>query len=378
MPTSTSWRAPGRVNLIGDHTDYAEGLCCPWRSTASASSRAASSGGGHPGTLRGARRRGRDRARRRGRRTRRRAALGLVRRRHAPGAAGSRRSRPTGRAERVVDASPRDPGCRRARRSPSRSVWRSPMLAGVTATAREAARTPRSLPRSRATGVPGGLMDQLAALPRAAGTRSLLDCRHLHVDPIALPARARRARVALGHPADARRQRLRRTARSTDAAAAAPRPRPRSATPRSQQVRDDPRARHVVTENARVVEFAAALRRGDLDGARPLMLASHASLRDDFEVSTPELDTLVDAFIEPGALGARLTGAGFGGCVVALTTHTTPTTVMTGRRGLRSRSEHRRRARFSVRPPTAAGRLARPLLTSSRAAPPSSARTPRA
>ena len=50
----------------------------------------------------------------------------------------------------------------------------------------------------------------------------------------------------------------------------------------------------------------------------PLFAASHASLRDDFRVSTPELDALVDALVEAGALGARLTGAGFGGCVVAL------------------------------------------------------------
>ena len=106
---------------------------------------------------------------------------------------------------------------------------------------------------------------------------------------------------------------------STDAAAAAlGLPALRDAT--LAQVRDDPRARHVVTENARVVDFARALRRGDLAALGRLMLASHASLRDDFEVSTPELDALVDAFVEAGALGARLTGAGFGGCVVALTT----------------------------------------------------------
>jgi galactokinase len=85
-----------------------------------------------------------------------------------------------------------------------------------------------------------------------------------------------------------------------------------------QQVRDDPVARHVVTENARVLEFAAALRAGEVAALGPLMLASHASLRDDFAVSTSALDTLVDACMEHGALGARLTGAGFGGCVVAL------------------------------------------------------------
>ncbi len=84
------------------------------------------------------------------------------------------------------------------------------------------------------------------------------------------------------------------------------------------QVADDPRARHVVSENARVVSFVDALRAGDVDALGPLLLASHASLRDDFEVSTPELDLLVDLLVEHGAHGARLTGAGFGGCVVAL------------------------------------------------------------
>jgi galactokinase len=90
----------------------------------------------------------------------------------------------------------------------------------------------------------------------------------------------------------------------------------RDATP--VQVRDRARARHVVSENARVLETAAALPGGDLSVLGPLLLASHASLRDDFGVSTPELDVLVDLLVECGAAGARLTGAGFGGCVVAL------------------------------------------------------------
>jgi galactokinase len=79
------------------------------------------------------------------------------------------------------------------------------------------------------------------------------------------------------------------------------------------------RARHVVSENGRVRSFAAALRSGDLRGAGALMVESHASLRDDFDVSTRELDELVDQLLATdGVLGARLTGAGFGGCVVAL------------------------------------------------------------
>jgi len=79
-------------------------------------------------------------------------------------------------------------------------------------------------------------------------------------------------------------------------------------------------ARHVVTENERVRRFAAALTEGDLVGCGALMAASHESLRRDFQVSTPRLDSCVaELSATPGVHGARLTGAGFGGCVVALT-----------------------------------------------------------
>ena len=84
------------------------------------------------------------------------------------------------------------------------------------------------------------------------------------------------------------------------------------------QVRDIPRGRHAVTEMERVRAFARALRDGDLAALGPLMLASHASSRDDMEVSIPELDALVECLVDAGAFGARLTGAGFGGCVVAI------------------------------------------------------------
>lgn len=78
------------------------------------------------------------------------------------------------------------------------------------------------------------------------------------------------------------------------------------------------RVRHVVGENARVLAGVGALRSGDLRTFGRLMLESHRSLRDDYEVSTPELDRLVTQAMEQGALGARLTGAGFGGSIVAL------------------------------------------------------------
>jgi galactokinase len=78
------------------------------------------------------------------------------------------------------------------------------------------------------------------------------------------------------------------------------------------------RCRHVVTENARTLSAAEALRDGDLARFGVLMGASHASLRDDYEVSTPELDAMVEAAREHGAIGARMTGGGFGGCTVNL------------------------------------------------------------
>jgi galactokinase len=78
------------------------------------------------------------------------------------------------------------------------------------------------------------------------------------------------------------------------------------------------RARHVVSENARVLEAVEALKHNDFEAFGRLMYASHASLRDDYEVSTPELDTFVETAEQHDAKGARLTGAGFGGCAIAL------------------------------------------------------------
>jgi galactokinase len=80
------------------------------------------------------------------------------------------------------------------------------------------------------------------------------------------------------------------------------------------------RARHVTSECARVRDFADAFTSGDLREAGRLMTESHRSLARDYEVSTPALDNLVAALgNRPGVHGARVTGAGFGGCVVALT-----------------------------------------------------------
>jgi galactokinase len=81
----------------------------------------------------------------------------------------------------------------------------------------------------------------------------------------------------------------------------------------------DARVRHVVTENERVLAARDALRTGERPALRALFAASHRSLREDFEVSTPRLDILVEAAVAvDGVVGARMTGAGFGGCIVVL------------------------------------------------------------
>jgi galactokinase len=74
----------------------------------------------------------------------------------------------------------------------------------------------------------------------------------------------------------------------------------------------------VVTEIRRVEEAVALMRAGRLRDVGPLFTASHASLRDDFEITVPELDVAVDTALAAGALGARMTGGGFGGCIIAL------------------------------------------------------------
>jgi galactokinase len=78
------------------------------------------------------------------------------------------------------------------------------------------------------------------------------------------------------------------------------------------------RARHVITDDQRVHQAVTLLEAGDLAGLGPVLHASHASLRDDFEISWPQADVAVAAAEEAGALGARMVGGGFGGSVIAL------------------------------------------------------------
>jgi galactokinase len=178
-------------------------------------------------------------------------------------------------------------------------------------------------------GVPSGVMDQMVSMLGRAGHALFLDTRSLATEqvPLSLDAAAlsllvidTRAghRLVDGAYADRR-------AACEAAAAVLGVPALRDATPEQVEAAaaalGDPglrRARHVVTENARVLAAVALLRAGRLDRLGPLLAASHASLRDDYEVSSPELDTAVEAAVAAGAVGARMTGAGFGGSAIAL------------------------------------------------------------
>jgi galactokinase len=188
----------------------------------------------------------------------------------------------------------------------------------------------------RASGVPCGLMDQLASAVGLEGHALLMDFTSGSVEAIPLPSGVDVVVVHSGqHRALATSGYAERRA-ACERAAAIIGPLRDIAVIRAGAgagagagtdalgAIDDPvvrrRARHVITENARVGAFAEALAARDLAAAGQLMVESHASLRDDFEVSTPALDALVERLIAtPGVHGARLTGAGFGGCVVALT-----------------------------------------------------------
>ena len=182
-------------------------------------------------------------------------------------------------------------------------------------------------------GVNCGLMDQFASACSAAGAAMLLDCRSLDSRPVALPL-ATHALVAI-HTGSTRSlsesQYNARRAQCEAAAAALAKDDPairslRDVTPAmlpTVRARVDEetyrRCRHVVEENVRVQDSIAALAAGDLEAVGRLWAASHASLRDDFEVVSPELDALVEiATAVPGTVAARMTGAGFGGCTINL------------------------------------------------------------
>ncbi len=178
-------------------------------------------------------------------------------------------------------------------------------------------------------GMPCGVMDQLTSALGAAGRAMFLDTRSLEVELLPLDPHAAglrlltidtRVKHALTDGPYADRRRACETA-AADLGVRALRDVTTDGLDEALSRLDEERGRrvrHIVLENARVLDVAALLRRGDIAEIGPLLTASHASLRDDYEVSAPELDAAVDAALAGGALGARMTGAGFGGSAIAL------------------------------------------------------------
>jgi galactokinase len=184
-------------------------------------------------------------------------------------------------------------------------------------------------------GVQSGLMDQFAVACGQAGSALLLDCRSLDWRPVDLPL----DQLALVVCDSGQRRRLagseynvrRAQCDAAVAVLAGHDPAIRSLRDVTPDLLDEAteegwlepvvlkRATHVVGENQRVIETIAALEAGDVVGVGALFAASHASLRDLFEVSSPALDALVEIAVgTPGVVAARMTGAGFGGCTVNL------------------------------------------------------------
>jgi galactokinase len=317
VPDRERWfRAPGRVNLIGDHTDYNEGFVLPVAIDLSCIVRARPNGDGL--------------VRLRSEDADGEVALAAdgstspqdvreVWGRYAAGVVGTlaERGRPPVGIDAVVTSTiPLGAGLSSsaalevalALALNDAADFELPLLALAVA-CQEAEQV--------ATGVPCGIMDQLASLAGRHNHALLIDCRSLDVRAIPLPPRLA---VLIVHSGVSRglvdSDYAERREACESIAALLGLQSLRDATP--EQVADEPLARHVVSENARVLAAAEALERGDVEALGPLLNASHASLRDDFRVSTPELDALVACLRDAGAIGARLTGAGFGGCAVGL------------------------------------------------------------
>jgi galactokinase len=314
-PAEAGWfQAPGRVNLIGEHTDYNEGFVLPFAIDASCVVAAVSAevvrvrsldadvvvevapdGRFDPSVVEPAWGR---------------YVAGVV---HELAALGRT---PVGMDALVASDVPLGAGLSSSAALEVACATALSVVAGwrtaPTALA-EACRRAEEL----ATGVPCGIMDQLTSVSGRAGHALLVDCRSLEIEAVPLPPGLGVVVVHSG------------VSRALDASAYASRREEcellarrlgldslRDASER--QVADEPLGRHVLGENARVLEAAEALRAGDVARLGRLLGESHTSLRDDFRVSTPELDALVEELVAAGALGARLTGGGFGGCVVAV------------------------------------------------------------
>ncbi len=177
-------------------------------------------------------------------------------------------------------------------------------------------------------GAPTGLMDQAASTLCTAGHALFFDCRTDAAEQVLLDTRragleilvldTKTPHALVDSEYAARRTTCEEAARLLGVAAL------RDVTDLDAALAQlsDPvmrrRVRHVVTENARVLEAVAILRAGRIADLAPLLDTSHDSMRDDFEITVPQVDLAVEVARASGALGARMTGGGFGGCIIAL------------------------------------------------------------
>ena len=303
--------APGRVNVIGDHTDYVEGHVLPmavqFGTTVSV-------------------RRGGDRVELRSDSESEPAVVGLdvsdpaavepAWARYVAGVVAELRP-DVGAKGTIASDLPKGAGL-----SSSAALEVAVALAlGARGTAADVAALCQRA-EARATGVPCGIMDQLTSMAARLGALLHIDCRSLVATPVPWPdgvvaigVHSGQARALAGSAYGDRRRECGEAERYIGPL------RDADLTDLAQlgEARLRRRARHVITENQRVRDFIELLSSGDYAGCGSLMLDSHASLRDDYEVSTPVLDELVSTLADlPGVYGARLTGGGFGGVVVAL------------------------------------------------------------
>ena len=306
-----SFRSPGRVNLIGDHTDYTGGLVLPMaidRYTTISGTRT-------PSTIR----------------LRSQNEPEIVEfelpisspekvtpswGRYVAGVAAEMQNRAHGFDGEISCTIPIGAGL-----SSSAALEVATALAiGDTSTPVERAKLCQRA-EHRAVGVPCGIMDQLTVTSGIRDHALLIDCHELTILPVQLP---NDVKVVVQFIAERKLTSSSYAERVAQCNAAEEIVGPLRLANLSSlaSIADETifrRARHVVSENQRVRDFAAMLRTGDLKSAGKLMIESHNSLDHDFETSTPQMNSAVAAAIsQPGVYGARMTGGGFGGCIVIL------------------------------------------------------------
>jgi galactokinase len=319
------WTAPGRINLIGEHTDYNDGFVLPFALPHALTASAARRTDGRVRLL--SRQSPQEYA----------APVGDL----VPGVVEGWAAYPAGALwvlrdeghpvdglDLLVDSTiPSGAGLSSSAALSCAAVMAAAALYGADPAPGEVARLAQRV-ENDFVGMPCGILDQSASMLSTEGHALFMDTRTLETEQVPFAPSAEGLTVLVvdtraphrhvdGAYAERRRS-CEEAARVLGVAAlrdVTDLPGALAALPDDVSRR---RVRHVVTENERVLRAVDLLRSGRTREVGPLLTASHASLRDDYEVSVPEVDTAVDALLAAGALGARITGGGFGGCVVAL------------------------------------------------------------